>query len=105
MLIIRSVIEKYSGRDAGGIQSNSGELCSEEFVPLRVRRSSQTPIFSFDAPASHLLKISDLLPSSKSVNPINSKYDYNKSNLHRLQHFRVSIPECLPHYALLEILN
>jgi len=26
--------------------------------------------FSFDAPASHLLKISDLLPSSKSVNPI-----------------------------------
>jgi len=39
--ILRSVIEKYSGRDAGGIQSNSGELCSEEFVPLRVRRSSQ----------------------------------------------------------------
>jgi len=27
-------------------------------------------LFSFDAPASHLLKISDLLPSSKSVNPI-----------------------------------
>ena len=27
--------------------------------------------FSFDAPMSHLLKISDLLPSSKSVNPIN----------------------------------
>jgi len=43
-----------------------------------------TILFSFDAPASHLLKISDLLPSSKSVNPINS--------------FELSSPEldCIP---------
>ena len=30
----------------------------------------QEPSFPFDAPKSHLLKISDLLPSVKSVNPI-----------------------------------
>jgi len=27
--------EKYSGRDAGGIQSNSGELSSKEFVKIQ----------------------------------------------------------------------
>ena len=41
-----------------------------EVKSFDLRDSIRCASFSFDAPASHLLKISDLLPSSKSVNPI-----------------------------------
>jgi len=37
---------------------------------MRFNRKKYHNTFSFDAPESHLLKISDLLPSAKSVNPI-----------------------------------
>jgi len=41
-------------------------------------------LFSFDAPVSHLLKISDLLPSSKSVNPIGSIQDVHRTPTNRI---------------------
>jgi len=42
----------------------------ESFCLLDLPIPTTNGRFSFDAPASHLLKISDLLPSSKSANPI-----------------------------------
>ena len=48
-------------------------------------------IFSFDAPASHLLKISDLLPSSKSVNPIHFPDGLSSIRKHLDFHVRIGL--------------
>jgi len=59
--------------DAGASNENLGESSnSDAYSSLRNCPTSCPAFFAFsgDAPASHLLKISDLLPSSKSVNPI-----------------------------------
>jgi len=66
-----------------GVASLSGHF--QEHIPPASRPEYFS--FSFDAPASHLLKISDLLPSAtsyaKSVNPISlaQRRESRKSNL------------------------
>jgi len=78
----RLITEQFSKLwdDLWGIHSPNKlpSSVSVEFTDLFSDETSSVSFsgFSFDAPASHLLKISDLLPSSKSVNPIESSNSY-----------------------------